>query len=1060
MEEVQAVLRERKELILEYQKLQKVRKILLNRRKKAASLSKQSVVVLNDVCKNEVLKLFKGGLLSKGIWRVETHSYHYGRELIRLLERMGHAREDQITFEIRSKPIEKKTLEDHIEVYSRRIAKRMSRGFTRDQSGTVRRLLNSDEINWNKLHQEINVVIRDISALIALLESLTFKHEKNRAKFLALLEEMGYRYWGERRDALSSTEIEDFLIDHWDDVVKLHKELAEINESVVKSFFDNDLARCVLLVRAGVTSWKKVITDMPRMLIDVREKAAPSLAHWGMLMVRRGLLKGVISWKEAIWGLTKIAARAGENTEVLLGQDTRISFRSRLDWRVLVHLLSAAPSGHMQMLNNKIHNNFFELTMHPGRGKGYIKLADACGEGILGAYGLVDELKEVKEAKKRIPWKSLISGMVTMAKAIPEDWEPLIKSNFYTDIQLLKPFLNKERWQSFVKQIVDSPQSADKLISCLTKLQGLIEKEVISWDEALQGSAKIAKVKGADDLLATTVSTFKPWISSENWAFFVEFLSYVIKSRQHTREVESLFKSISEEAKPFFLFFMQTRPKQALEAFRFYHLLEGLEIEFSHEEKLFLKIAYPLTLRKGQLTKVKLILSPLRELPARVRRLFLRNLETTVLTFQKDGSTFLQWFKENNSMEYIETFSFVDLVYAYLKYRHNPSVKPIKLMRAIKKLQRYGSNCQNKITVLQDLKEADERIEKRRENELEVFNSNLQSICKMFVEPVLSLYTTYSKNTLIDHLQQLFPVRVKHIVKKIKDQSLHNALLLRGLLKEKDSFTVPLLDELIKNYLQDKTYPLTKRIWQSYPWTHSKNQAWLRKNISNKWWAKNFRKVYETSSEDVKKTNVAERISNHLADARRILQRLGFESSSFGVAQIEAKYKEIFSKKHRYDSSEIQDLKTQISALKSLQGQQAATTLKVGMKIIIQPEFNPMEILQMGNYVANSCLATTGANSWSAVVNAVEVNKRILWAKDSKGNILARLLIAIDKKKKLLRFPIYYASDMDLNRFFNDYLRDLARKCDFGLNGDKSKVKLLFSERWYSDGVEEIPAED
>ena len=107
----------------------------------------------------------------------------------------------------------------------------------------------------------------------------------------------------------------------------------------------------------------------------------------------------------------------------------------------------------------------------------------------------------------------------------------------------------------------------------------------------------------------------------------------------------------------------------------------------------------------------------------------------------------------------------------------------------------------------------------------------------------------------------------------------------------------------------------------------------------------------------------------------------------------------------------------------------------------------------MGNYITGSCLNINGANYWSVIINASEVNKRVLWAKDEYGNIIGRLLIAIDDKNRLLRFPIYYATNISLDRFFNDYLITLAKKCKLGVNGISGDVKRIYDAGWYTDGT-------
>ena len=76
-------------------------------------------------------------------------------------------------------------------------------------------------------------------------------------------------------------------------------------------------------------------------------------------------------------------------------------------------------------------------------------------------------------------------------------------------------------------------------------------------------------------------------------------------------------------------------------------------------------------------------------------------------------------------------------------------------------------------------------------------------------------------------------------------------------------------------------------------------------------------------------------------------------------------------------------------------------------------------------------------------LHEVEINKRVLWAKNSKGKVLGRVLIAVDKNKNIVHFPIYYATSLKLDRFFADYVKELAKKCGFGINGYRGYVENL-----------------
>lgn len=64
----------------------------------------------------------------------------------------------------------------------------------------------------------------------------------------------------------------------------------------------------------------------------------------------------------------------------------------------------------------------------------------------------------------------------------------------------------------------------------------------------------------------------------------------------------------------------------------------------------------------------------------------------------------------------------------------------------------------------------------------------------------------------------------------------------------------------------------------------------------------------------------------------------------------------------------------------------------------IYTEKDPLEALKMGNYFG-TCLSLDGVmNAYSALVNVVDVNKHVIYARTKKGAVVARKLIAIDKK--------------------------------------------------------------
>jgi hypothetical protein len=116
----------------------------------------------------------------------------------------------------------------------------------------------------------------------------------------------------------------------------------------------------------------------------------------------------------------------------------------------------------------------------------------------------------------------------------------------------------------------------------------------------------------------------------------------------------------------------------------------------------------------------------------------------------------------------------------------------------------------------------------------------------------------------------------------------------------------------------------------------------------------------------------------------------------------------------------------------------------------------------MGNWVDGSCLSFYNEvwNYWSAITNALEVNKWVFYIEDEMWNIIARVLVCLDNEWKLDIHPMYFKwnIEVDLQKFFDKYIKELALQL-WILNGVnwyryddwvRSWVKLLFCEDWYN----------
>ena len=124
-------------------------------------------------------------------------------------------------------------------------------------------------------------------------------------------------------------------------------------------------------------------------------------------------------------------------------------------------------------------------------------------------------------------------------------------------------------------------------------------------------------------------------------------------------------------------------------------------------------------------------------------------------------------------------------------------------------------------------------------------------------------------------------------------------------------------------------------------------------------------------------------------------------------------------------------------------------------RVELRLENGPLQILQMGNYF-NTCLSRGGCNAFSSVANAVELNKRVVFARDAKNRVVGRQLLALSNDDQLLGFHVYASMAEEnaaaLRAAFGSYAREFAARVGVPL-GDRGEIERLFVSDWYHDGT-------
>ncbi len=122
----------------------------------------------------------------------------------------------------------------------------------------------------------------------------------------------------------------------------------------------------------------------------------------------------------------------------------------------------------------------------------------------------------------------------------------------------------------------------------------------------------------------------------------------------------------------------------------------------------------------------------------------------------------------------------------------------------------------------------------------------------------------------------------------------------------------------------------------------------------------------------------------------------------------------------------------------------------------IGPEDDLQAILRMGTDFG-TCLSAGSFNSFSTIANALDANKRVLYARDTQGRVWARQLIALSDSGHLVCFPVYARrSHAALRHLFAAYDHTFAQALRLPLwksRDDTAPIAKIVCKEWYDDGI-------
>lgn len=137
------------------------------------------------------------------------------------------------------------------------------------------------------------------------------------------------------------------------------------------------------------------------------------------------------------------------------------------------------------------------------------------------------------------------------------------------------------------------------------------------------------------------------------------------------------------------------------------------------------------------------------------------------------------------------------------------------------------------------------------------------------------------------------------------------------------------------------------------------------------------------------------------------------------------------------------------------EGVAVAVTLPEAGEVILAFEDDLQEILKMGTRFG-TCLSVGGCYGHSAAAVALDANKRVLYARERSGKVLARQLLALAEDGRLVCFAVYaHRHGNELRTAFSVYNHMLAQELRLPLwrGGDDYEVAPIVCPKWYDDGA-------
>lgn len=126
-----------------------------------------------------------------------------------------------------------------------------------------------------------------------------------------------------------------------------------------------------------------------------------------------------------------------------------------------------------------------------------------------------------------------------------------------------------------------------------------------------------------------------------------------------------------------------------------------------------------------------------------------------------------------------------------------------------------------------------------------------------------------------------------------------------------------------------------------------------------------------------------------------------------------------------------------------------------GSRVQLEIEHDPARVMMMGAPFG-TCLSPDGMNFHSAVLNAACANKAVVYARDGRGSVVGRCLLALTERGEILTYHRYtHGNRAEFEIMISTYVIALAARMGAGF-AVRGRVADLVMRGWYDDGPVDI----